>query len=193
MAAVTKTSDGNDAMTDIPEDKPSRKIPPSYPPSGPKGPPAYPPGGHVPTTSGGHGYFSIYKRGQGYWTRLGTVGAVALIGVLAGAFIYDQLNGQMISSNICLAASGIFCAVYAAFAFHYMNKPLMVDFLIATDSEMKKVNWTSRRELIGSTRVVIFFMFAIALILFVYDLLFHTIFYLLHVLKTPPPFFPDKR
>ena len=48
-----------------------------------------------------------------------------------------------------------------------MNKPSNVDFLIATDSEMKKVNWTSRKELIGSTKVVIIFMFLIALFLFV--------------------------
>ena len=45
-----------------------------------------------------------------------------------------------------------------------MNKPSNVDFLIATDSEMKKVNWTSRKELIGSTKVVIFFMFVIAVL-----------------------------
>jgi preprotein translocase SecE subunit len=64
-----------------------------------------------------------------------------------------------------------------------MNKPANVDFLIATDSEMKKVNWTSRRELIGSTKVVIIFMFAIAAILFVLDLLFNTLFYAIRVLE----------
>ena len=36
-----------------------------------------------------------------------------------------------------------------------MNKPSNVDFLIATDSEMKKVNWTTKGELFGSTRVVV--------------------------------------
>ncbi len=59
-----------------------------------------------------------------------------------------------------------------------MNKPTNVDFLIATDSEMKKVNWTSRKELIGSTKIVILFMFFIALFLFLYDLFFQLIFYL---------------
>jgi preprotein translocase SecE subunit len=54
---------------------------------------------------------------------------------------------------------------------------------------MKKVNWTSKRELMGSTRVVIAFMFIIAIILFVVDLIFHALFYLIGVLKTPPPFF----
>jgi preprotein translocase SecE subunit len=66
-----------------------------------------------------------------------------------------------------------------------MNKPGNVDFLIATDSEMKKVNWTSKRELIGSTKVVILFMFAIAIILFVLDLLFNTVFYSIRVLNIP--------
>jgi preprotein translocase subunit SecE len=69
-----------------------------------------------------------------------------------------------------------------------MNKPANADFLIATDSEMKKVNWTSRRELIGSTKVVVGFMFLIAAVLFVIDLLFQTIFYFIHVLRIPPFF-----
>jgi preprotein translocase SecE subunit len=50
---------------------------------------------------------------------------------------------------------------------------------------MKKVNWTSRRELIGSTKVVILFMFAIAVLLFALDLLFNTVFYYLHILQVP--------
>ena len=37
---------------------------------------------------------------------------------------------------------------------------------------MKKVNWTTRKELIGSTKVVILFMFFIALLLFVFDMIF---------------------
>jgi preprotein translocase SecE subunit len=58
-----------------------------------------------------------------------------------------------------------------------MNKPSNADFLIATDSEMKKVNWTSRKELIGSTKVVIFFMVIIASVLFVIDVLMGYVFY----------------
>ncbi len=34
-------------------------------------------------------------------------------------------------------------------------RPGMVDFLISTDMEMKKVNWSSRKEILGSTWVVI--------------------------------------
>jgi preprotein translocase subunit SecE len=67
-----------------------------------------------------------------------------------------------------------------------MNRPTNADFLIATDSEMKKVNWTSRKDLIGSTRVVIAFMFLIAFFLFAVDVIFGYFFYLIDVLKNKP-------
>jgi len=67
-----------------------------------------------------------------------------------------------------------------------MNKPKNVDFLIATDSEMKKVNWTTRKELIGSTQIVILFMFLIAMFLFAFDVVFQYLFWLLNILKSPP-------
>jgi preprotein translocase SecE subunit len=87
--------------------------------------------------------------------------------------------------RIALIVAGLFAVLYAALAWRLMNKPGNVDFLIATDSEMKKVNWTSKRELIGSTKVVIIFMFTIAIILFVLDLLFNTVFYWIRVLRIP--------
>jgi preprotein translocase subunit SecE len=40
----------------------------------------------------------------------------------------------------------------------------------------------------GSTKVVIGFVFIMAVVLFCYDLFFQLIFYLLGVLKTPPFF-----
>jgi len=51
---------------------------------------------------------------------------------------------------------------------------------------MKKVNWTSKADLIGSTKVVVIFMFMITALLFVFDILFGYVFYLLNVLKQPP-------
>jgi preprotein translocase SecE subunit len=43
----------------------------------------------------------------------------------------------------------------AAFIFFLVNKPRFADFLIATEGEMKKVSWSNRQELIGSTTIVI--------------------------------------
>ena len=67
-----------------------------------------------------------------------------------------------------------------------MNKPRVVEFLIATDSEMKKVNWTSRAELMGSTKVVIVFMVLVSVILFFFDTFFGQLFYMLKILKVGP-------
>ena len=84
--------------------------------------------------------------------------------------------------GICAA----FLIAYGLVIFWLMNKPGNADFLIATDSEMKKVNWTSRKELMGSTKVVILFMFLIAFMLFSFDIIFGYLFYFLDVLKTKP-------
>jgi preprotein translocase SecE subunit len=163
------------------DDKPSRREEPLV-----KAPPP-----------GGRGFFTIYKRGQGYWTRMGTILGAALIGIFTVNFIYAQLpvwlpeawnvgKGLTQTKKVTLGVCAAFIALYSLLVYWLVNKPTNVDFLIATDSEMKKVNWTSRKELIGSTKVVIIFMFLIAAILFLIDLFFGYVFYLFGVLKTKP-------
>jgi len=160
------------------------------------------------------GFFHIYKSGQGYWTRVGTAAAAALLVLLCLQFLYTHLNvwlypifeppkaaleamsaeartdalahAQSVTKAAVLGVCGGFLLAYAGLVFYLMNKPDYADFLIATDSEMKKVNWTSRKELFGSTKVVIFFMFMIAAMLFCYDILFGYVFYWIGVLKYPP-------
>lgn len=140
----------------------------------------------------GGGFFTIYKRGQGYWTRMGTALGAALIAFMFAEFIYGRLK---VAASVykwplnTWAMIGIAGAVFAGlmlFAWRLMNKPSNVDFLIATDSEMKKVNWTTRKELIGSTKVVIFFMVLISLILFFLDVLFGYLFHVIKVLEFGP-------
>jgi preprotein translocase SecE subunit len=53
-----------------------------------------------------------------------------------------------------------------------LNKPAFVDFLIATESEMKKVSWSSRAELIGSTIVVIVTVVLLAIVIWTFDTVF---------------------
>jgi len=180
-------------------------------------------------------FFTIYKSGQGYWTRMGTLIGVALLGLMLSYTLYDKippfipeadttalqrridqnakaapqeklsdaqvesLRMQIASMNdarivlgkrVALGVAGGFLLIYTAVTLYLMNKPANVDFLIATDSEMKKVNWTSRKELIGSTKIVVIFMLLIAFFLFSVDWIFHLLFYLVHVLKVPPPGIP---
>jgi preprotein translocase SecE subunit len=153
----------------------------------------------------GGSFFTIYKKGQGYWTRMGTALAAVLIIGLTVWFFYQQLpiwltpaftpanatpdQNRAAAATARNATMGICTALLAGaalLAWRLMNRPTSVDFLIATDSEMKKVNWTSRQELIGSTKVVIIFMFLIAFILFAIDILFGYFFKLIRVLDAGP-------
>ena len=67
------------------------------------------------------------------------------------------------------------------------RKPKVVDFLIATEGEMRKVNWSSRREIRGSTIVVIGLTCVIAFIIAILDYLIYTPFFQwINVLETTP-------
>jgi preprotein translocase subunit SecE len=141
-------------------------------------------------TGGGGGFFHIYKSGQGYWTRMGTAMGAGLVAIFTTHFIYVDLRPRIPylreHPSVAMGIALGFLALAAVLIFYFINKPNTADFLIATDSEMKKVNWTSRKDLIGSTRVVIIFMFLIAGLLFGIDIVFGYVFYWLGVLKNPP-------
>ncbi|MCD6175322.1 MAG: preprotein translocase subunit SecE [Planctomycetes bacterium] len=47
------------------------------------------------------------------------------------------------------------CTVFAALIYWLSNKPVIADFLIAAEGEIKKVSWSSRKEIINSTLIVI--------------------------------------
>lgn len=144
-----------------------------------------------PDRGDGAGFFTVYKHGQGYWTRMFTgVGAGVLLAFTV-QFMYSRLPAYIppLAAHRGALIGGIivFIIAVAMLVWRVMNAPTNADFLIATDSEMKKVNWTSRQELIGSTKVVILFMFMIAALLFVLDLYFTRVFYLMGVLMTDAP------
>ena len=187
MAAVTQSNDGNKAMPDedMSDERDEASKAEAQSPSGPK---ALNYKGPTPTR--GNNFFTIYKKGQGYWTRMGTAIGAGALGLMIAFELYYKIptflpgSDDIRNHRIALIASAVFLAVYSAVAYWFTNKPDTVDFLIATDSEMKKVNWTTRRELIGSTKIVVLFMFMIAIYLFACDLLFGGFFQLIGVLKT---------
>ena len=134
----------------------------------------------------GAGFFTIYKSGQGYWTRLLTFLGFLLVGALTAHFIYQRVIAFGGQDNLAISIGAAFFLVWLLVEHWIINKPSNADFLIATDSEMKKVNWTSREQLIGSTKVVIFFMFLISATLFVIDIIFGYVFWMIGVLHTTP-------
>jgi preprotein translocase subunit SecE len=49
----------------------------------------------------------------------------------------------------------VVCAVFAAVIYWLSNIPTIADFLIAAEGEIKKVIWSSRKEIMNSTLIVI--------------------------------------
>lgn len=77
--------------------------------------------------------------------------------------------------------------VFGALVYYLLNKPNIVDFMIATEAEMKKVNWPTKREVMGSTWIVICGTVMMAVLLLVVDLAFAEGFVRMHVLEGNPP------
>lgn len=118
----------------------------------------------------------IYKPGQGYWTRvLSAIGAGTL--TLAGAaWLYSKIIPRYApKDNAIYYQAGISVGVIVGFGlliYFLLNKPKVVDFMIAVEAEMKKVNWPSKKEIIGSTWIVICGTLLIAALLFVINFAF---------------------
>ncbi|MEY3022951.1 MAG: hypothetical protein RIS86_2149 [Planctomycetota bacterium] len=110
---------------------------------------------------------SVYKPGQGYYTRMGTVVGVSLVTLLGVLWLWDYMKAVKVGSvnplYVATAGSVLVAGVVVAILYYFVFiKRRTVDFLIATEGEMKKVNWSTRREIVGSTSAVIATTFIIA-------------------------------
>jgi preprotein translocase subunit SecE len=98
---------------------------------------------------------------------------LALVDLAVAYFIWKVLSGHLPEAAykpyVAYAVPTLFFAAVAAIEYYYMNRPGAVDFFIATESEMKKVSWSSRSELLGSTMVVIGTVVVMAFIMWVAD------------------------
>ena len=118
--------------------------------------------------------FDIYKRGQGYYTRMYS----ALMMFVIVAFGCYALYGKLRGTNIwveTLVPAGL-CVVLGFLIYWLMNKPNLADFLIAAEGEIKKVSWSSRKEIAISTFIVIFVVASMTLMLFTADFVFKYLF-----------------
>ena len=135
--------------------------------------------------------FSVYKPNQGSAVRWCTAVGAALLGFGLCKFTYDQLavfrtsRNADVAETIQLVVPAVLAAVLAYLIFWFVGRyQRTVDFMIATEGEMKKVNWSTRKEVFGATRVVIFFVLALGVLLFAVDLVFMFLFESIGVLKT---------
>lgn len=118
----------------------------------------------------------IYKPGQGKYTRLGTGFTVALVVAFGCWRLYAMLEATDLSVWVTSLVPVAFFAALAGVTYWLLNKPTVVDFMIAAEGELKKVNWSSRKEVAVSTLVVIIVVFIMAALLGTTDLVFSLIF-----------------
>ncbi len=120
--------------------------------------------------------FTIYKRGQGKYTRLCSAFAAAIITGLGCLQLYKRLQATDFGLWVeTMVPAGLFI-VLALFISWVMNKPSIADFMIAAEGEMKKVSWSSKKEIAVSTFIVIVVVVIMAVLLGVTDLTFRTFF-----------------
>jgi len=120
--------------------------------------------------------FDIYKRAQGKNTRLCSAFGAAIIVGLGCLQLYNKLHATDMGLWVeTMVPAGLFVAL-SILSFWLVNKPSIADFMIAAESEMKKVSWSSRKEIAVSTFVVIVLVVIMAILLGVADLSFKLFF-----------------
>ncbi len=124
----------------------------------------------------------IYKRSQGKYTRVITALAVLIMVAWGSYSLAEKLSGYGVNPYLRFGIPLGVLVFFGLLMFWLVNKPRMADFLIATESEMKKVSWSSKKEVIGSTKVVIVTTFIMAALLFLVDFVFAKIFKLIGVM-----------
>jgi preprotein translocase SecE subunit len=120
--------------------------------------------------------FGIYKRGQGKYTRLGSAFGLGIVVVLGCLLLYRKLEGADLGLWVSTMVPVGVSAGFALLIFLLSNNPSVADFLIAAEGEMKKVSWSSRKEIAVSTFIVIVLVVILAMLLLVSDLSFRLFF-----------------
>ena len=98
--------------------------------------------------------FKIYKRGQGYYTRLFSALTFFAIVVCGCLVLHGELKVYDNIWIVTLVPAGV-CVGFGLLIYWLVNKVTIADFMIAAEGEIKKVSWSSRREIMVSTFIVI--------------------------------------
>lgn len=123
--------------------------------------------------------FGLYKPNQGRLVRQATFIAIALA-VAFGCFsMSNELLGsyeQPVRVGVPLVVWLLSCWV----AFRVVNVPRFADFLISVESELEKVVWPGRKQVMQSTIVVIVTMLFLGVFLAVVDFVWKWFFSLIN-------------
>jgi preprotein translocase SecE subunit len=118
----------------------------------------------------------MYKPGQGKYSRWGTGVSVAVIVAIGCIQLYRMLEASDLSFLITAMVPAVILVVFSVVTYWLLNKPAVADFLIAAEGELKKVNWSSRKEIAVSTFVVIIVVLLMSALLGATDFVFQLVF-----------------
>ena len=121
--------------------------------------------------------FDIYKRGQGKYTRLCSAFGAAIIAGLGCLQLYKKLDATDLGLWVKTMVPAVLFVALGLLIFWLVNKPSVADFMVAAEGEMKKVSWSSKKEIAVSTFVVIVVVILMAALLGVTDLSFKLFFF----------------
>ena len=120
--------------------------------------------------------FDIYRRGQGKYTRLCSAFGAAIIAGLGCLQLYKKLDATDLGLWVKTMVPAVLFVALGLLIFWLVNKPSVADFMVAAEGEMKKVSWSSKKEIAVSTFVVIVVVIFMAVLLGVTDLSFKLFF-----------------
>jgi len=123
----------------------------------------------------------IYKRSQGKIARQITFAAFLVVVVLGLWRLSEQFLGSGPYLQFGLPLALLLCGFWICF--RLVNLPTFADFLIAVEAEMNKVSWPTRTELYRGSVVVLVVIFAMAGILFFFDLFWIYLFSLIGIIN----------
>jgi len=131
----------------------------------------------------------IYKPGQGRGARGAAYVLGGLLIIFGGIRLYATINvpGNEWVSDVPLIGAispynviALVVVLLGLLGLHLLlNRQPVVDTLIDTEAEMKKVSWPSKREVKNATVVVVIVTFTMAMILFGFDRLLREFFRLI--------------
>jgi preprotein translocase subunit SecE len=109
----------------------------------------------------------IYKRSQGRITRQITFAALAAA-IALGLMRLSALSAGT-GPHWQFGLPGVLLLAGLWASYRAVNVPAFADFLIAVEAEMNKVSWPTRSELYRASMVVLIVIFALAIILSIFD------------------------
>ena len=126
--------------------------------------------------------FGLYKPTQGRVVRQASFLGLALVLAFGCFSASTDLLGeyeQQIRVGVPIGIWLVLCWV----AFRLVNVPRFADFLISVESELEKVVWPGRQQVLQSRIVVIVTMLFMGVFLFGVDLLWRWFFTLIHFIE----------